>query len=84
MIRRVTGMTVPEAVEAEIVKPLDLDGMTIGAPPDARERVAQLIVQLLKLFAAELFQFGRRVNFSKKWSRGYFHYVSFWMCKNTA
>jgi len=45
VIRRVTGMTVPEAVEAEIVKPLDLDGMMIGVPPDARDRVAQLLVK---------------------------------------
>ena len=58
VIRRVTGMTVPEAVEAEIVKPLDLDGMTIGAPPDARERVAQLIVQFGNAARAE--RFARR------------------------
>ena len=34
VIQRVTGMTVHEAVDAEIVKPLALDGMSIGAPPD--------------------------------------------------
>ena len=45
VIRRVTGMTVHEAVETEIVKPLGLDGMSIGAPPDQRDRVAELIVR---------------------------------------
>ena len=46
VIRRVTGTTVHDAVDTEIVKPLDLDGMSIGAPPDQRGRVAELIVQL--------------------------------------
>ena len=45
VIERVTGMTVHEAVEAEIVKPLGLDGMSIGAPPDRRDRLADLIVR---------------------------------------
>ena len=34
-------MPVHDAVEAEIVKPLGLDGMSIGAPPDRRDRVAR-------------------------------------------
>jgi CubicO group peptidase (beta-lactamase class C family) len=58
VIRRVTGMTVPEAVEAEIVKPLDLDGMTIGAPPGARDRIAQLIVKFGNAERSE--RFARR------------------------
>ena len=45
VIRRVTGMTVNDAVVAEIVKPLRLDGMTIGAPPEERDRIAELIVR---------------------------------------
>lgn len=45
VIQRVTGMSVNEAVEAEIVKPLGLDGMSIGAPPDQRARIAELIVK---------------------------------------
>jgi len=45
VIQRVTGTTVHEAVDAEIVKPLRLDGMSIGAPPDQRDRVAELIVR---------------------------------------
>jgi CubicO group peptidase (beta-lactamase class C family) len=45
VIRRVTGMSVHDAVETEIVKPLDLDGMSIGAAPDQRERVADLLLR---------------------------------------
>ena len=45
VIRRVTGLTVDDAVHAEIVEPLGLDGMSIGAPPDQRDRVAELIVR---------------------------------------
>jgi CubicO group peptidase (beta-lactamase class C family) len=45
VIRRVTGTTVPEAVEAEIVKPLGLDGMSIGVPLEERGRVADLIIR---------------------------------------
>ena len=45
VIRRVTGMTVNEAVQAEIVKPLALDGMFIGTPPDARHRMAELVMR---------------------------------------
>jgi CubicO group peptidase (beta-lactamase class C family) len=44
VIRRVTGMPVHDVVETEIVKPLGLDGMSIGAPPASRDRVAQLLV----------------------------------------
>ena len=44
VIRRVTGMPVHDVVETEIVKPLGLDGMSIGAPPDRRDRVAQLLM----------------------------------------
>ena len=44
VIRRVTGMSVHDAVEAEIVKPLDLDGMSIGAALDQRGRVAELLL----------------------------------------
>jgi CubicO group peptidase (beta-lactamase class C family) len=44
VIRRVTGMNVHDAVETEIVKPLDLDGMSIGVPRDQRDRVAELLL----------------------------------------
>jgi len=53
VIRRVTGSTVPEAVEAEIVKPLGLDGMSIGAPADQLDRVAELIVKFANAERAE-------------------------------
>ena len=58
VIRRVTGMSVHDAVETEIVKPLGLDGMTIGAPPDQRERIAELIVRFGNPERAE--RFARR------------------------
>jgi len=44
VIRRVTGLTVHDAVQREVVEPLGLDGMFIGAPPDQRHRVAELIM----------------------------------------
>jgi CubicO group peptidase (beta-lactamase class C family) len=58
VIQRVTGMTVHEAVDTEIVKPLDLDGMSIGAPPDQRDRIAELIVRFGNAERAE--RYARR------------------------
>jgi CubicO group peptidase (beta-lactamase class C family) len=58
VIRRVTGTTVHDAVDAEIVKPLDLDGMWIGAPPHARDRIAELLVRLGNAERAESFARG--------------------------
>ncbi len=43
VLRRVTGLKVDEVIQAEIVAPLELDGMSIGARGPARERVAELI-----------------------------------------
>ena len=58
VIRRVTGLTVSDAVDAEIVKPLGLDGMSIGAPPDERDRIAELIVKFGNAERSE--RFARR------------------------
>lgn len=45
VIRRATGLTVNEALQREIVRPLGLDGqMFIGAPPEVRDRIATLLV----------------------------------------
>jgi CubicO group peptidase (beta-lactamase class C family) len=55
VIQRATGTTVHEAVEAEVAKPLGLDGMVIGAPPDQRERIAELIVKFGNPERAERF-----------------------------
>ena len=55
VIRRVTGLSVHDAVEAEIVQPLGLDGMSIGAPPDLRDRVAELITRPANAERAERF-----------------------------
>jgi CubicO group peptidase (beta-lactamase class C family) len=55
VIRRVTGTTVAEAVQAEIAKPLGLDGLSIGVPPADRGRVAELIVHFGNAERAETF-----------------------------
>jgi CubicO group peptidase (beta-lactamase class C family) len=60
VIRRVTGMTVDEAVDAEIAKPLGLDGMSIGVAPGERGRVAELIVRFGDADRAE--RFARRLS----------------------
>jgi CubicO group peptidase (beta-lactamase class C family) len=45
VIRRVTGLSVNEALQREIVAPLGLDGqMYIGAPSEVRGRIASLLV----------------------------------------
>lgn len=43
VLRRVTGRSVDDVVQAEIATPLELDGMAIGARGDARSRVATLL-----------------------------------------
>jgi CubicO group peptidase (beta-lactamase class C family) len=43
VIRRVTGLTVNEAVQREIVEPLGLDSMFVGAPESERGRTADLL-----------------------------------------
>jgi CubicO group peptidase (beta-lactamase class C family) len=55
VIRRVTGLSVHDAVEAEIVQPLGLDGMSIGAPLHLRDRVAELITRPANAERAERF-----------------------------
>jgi CubicO group peptidase (beta-lactamase class C family) len=58
VIQRVTATTVHEAVDTEIVKPLGLDGMSIGATLDQRDRVAELIVRFGNAQRAE--RYARR------------------------
>jgi CubicO group peptidase (beta-lactamase class C family) len=43
VIRRVTGLTVNDAVQREIVEPLGLDSMFIGLAPEHRGRTAELL-----------------------------------------
>ena len=43
LLRRVTGKGFPELVQVEIAGPLELDGMYVGAPPEAILRAAELI-----------------------------------------
>jgi CubicO group peptidase (beta-lactamase class C family) len=66
VIQRVTGSSVHDAVETEIVKPLGLDGMTIGAPPDQRGRLADLIVRFGNAERAE--RWARRAS-RLRWMR---------------
>ena len=50
VIRRVTGLTVDEAFQREIVRPLGLDGgMHVGAPEAVRGRVAEPATDLAKI-----------------------------------
>ena len=44
IVQRLTGKPYGEAVEAELAKPLGLDGMFVGLPPDQLHRRAQLIL----------------------------------------
>lgn len=44
VIRRVTGTTVNEALQREIVEPLGVSGMYIGAPPEVRRDIAEQLV----------------------------------------
>jgi CubicO group peptidase (beta-lactamase class C family) len=53
VIRRVTGLTVNEALQREIVEPLGISGMYIGAPPEVRKDIATQLVDpasLARLF----------------------------------
>lgn len=44
VIRRVTGLTVDEAVQREIAEPLGLDGLRVGLPEPERARAAELLM----------------------------------------
>ena len=44
LIRRVTGLTVDEAVQREIAEPLGLDGLRIGLPEPERAKAAELLM----------------------------------------
>jgi CubicO group peptidase (beta-lactamase class C family) len=44
VVQRLTGKPYAEALETEIAKPLGLDGMYVGLPPDQAHRRAQLIL----------------------------------------
>jgi CubicO group peptidase (beta-lactamase class C family) len=43
LLRRVTGRSFPRLVRDEIARPLALDGMYVGAPPEAISRAAELL-----------------------------------------
>ncbi|HSP29043.1 MAG TPA: serine hydrolase domain-containing protein [Ilumatobacteraceae bacterium] len=58
VIRRVTGLTVNENLQREVVEPLGIDGMYIGAPPAVRGNIAEQLVDpksLARLFKTTKF-----------------------------
>jgi CubicO group peptidase (beta-lactamase class C family) len=52
LARRITGKGLADLAREEIVEPLGLDGMHIGVPDDARERVAQPVGGGLRTLAS--------------------------------
>jgi CubicO group peptidase (beta-lactamase class C family) len=44
VIRRITGLTVDEALQREIAEPLGLDGLHVGLPEPERGRAAELLI----------------------------------------
>lgn len=59
LIRRVTGLSVDEAVQREVAEPLGLDGLRVGLPEPERARAAELLmsprsVERLERLAARL------------------------------
>lgn len=42
LVRRVSGVPIAQFVDEQVAAPLDLDGLTIGCPPEQRERIAPL------------------------------------------
>ena len=42
LIQRITGQPLGDVIRDELEKPLELDGIYIGAPPEAKARAAQL------------------------------------------
>ena len=44
VVRRITGKSVQQVIQAEIAAPLDLDCMLIGASGDDRHRIAELLI----------------------------------------
>ena len=42
LVRRVSGQQIAQFVDEELARPLDLDGLYVGCPPEQRDRVAPL------------------------------------------
>jgi CubicO group peptidase (beta-lactamase class C family) len=64
VIRRVTGLTVNEAVQREVAEPLGLDGMFVGTPIEQRSRIADLLIDP-KASARMLGMFRRMERFDR-------------------
>ncbi|CAG0969823.1 partial Protein flp, partial [Myxococcaceae bacterium] len=54
ILRRVTGTAFPALVQREIARPLDLDGLYVGAPADAIARAAELVWTPQRGFGARI------------------------------
>jgi CubicO group peptidase (beta-lactamase class C family) len=59
VIRRVTGLTVDEAVQREIAEPLGIDGLHVGLPEPERGRAAELLISPRSVERLE--RLGRRL-----------------------
>lgn len=64
LIQRATGKPFVEVLEAELARPLGLDGLYIGLPPDQLHRKAQLIPSVV------MRQDGDGMRALRRWSRG--------------
>jgi CubicO group peptidase (beta-lactamase class C family) len=61
LIQRVTRRRFAEVIESELAKPLGLDGLFIGAPPEAKRRAAELSRPRVSASPERLRPFGRVV-----------------------
>jgi CubicO group peptidase (beta-lactamase class C family) len=77
ILQRVTGRPFPQLVQDELVQPLGLDGLYVGAPPEELHRAAQLIWPKRGLFAPPLLPgpdggvWGEVVMASARWAQGW-------------
>jgi CubicO group peptidase (beta-lactamase class C family) len=55
ILHRVTGRPFPELVQEELARPLQADGLYVGAPPEALARSAELIWPRRRLVPSDLF-----------------------------
>jgi CubicO group peptidase (beta-lactamase class C family) len=55
ILRRITGKSFPELVRDELVGPLGLDGMYVGAPPEALSRAAELMWSQRRVIFSDVF-----------------------------
>jgi CubicO group peptidase (beta-lactamase class C family) len=71
IVQRVVGKPFREALEAELVRPLELDGLYVGVPPDQMHRRAQLIPPRRRRERSpeEILRGAERLNRGLRWAR---------------